>query len=102
MKVLEQIEQVLNLRVRPELSGHSGSIESVSYEDGVYRYRLVGQCCNCPSASLHMEALLKRELSTVLPDLKEVALQAVNQETIEQAMEILRRSKLKYEERVPG
>ncbi len=41
--MLEQIEQVLNETVRPQLALHGGDIESLSCEDGVYRFRLLGQ-----------------------------------------------------------
>lgn len=97
MDVMEQIEQVLDQRIRPELSAHGGSIESVGYENGIYRYRLLGQCCGCPSASLHTELLLKRELQAVLPDLTAVELQVVSQGTLDLAMEILAQSRRKYE-----
>ena len=97
MDVMEQIEQVLNQRVRPELSAHGGNIESVGYENGIYRYRVSGQCCSCPSASLHTQLLLKRELQSVLPDLTDVELQVVSQGTLDLAREILARSRQNYE-----
>ena len=97
MDVMMQIEQVLDQRIRPELSAHGGNIESIGYENGIYRYRLSGQCCGCPSASLHTELLLKRELQTVLPDLTGVELQMVSQGTLDLAMEILARSRREYE-----
>lgn len=40
--MLEQIECVLEERVRPQLALHGGDIQFLSCEDGVYRFRLLG------------------------------------------------------------
>ena len=96
-EILKKIEEVLDLRVRPELSGHGGDIESIRYEDGIYYYRLKGSCCGCPSSNLHTQILLKRELEPVVPDLKDVVLEMISQDTVDLAMQILERSKKEYE-----
>lgn len=89
--MLEQIEQVLDERVRPQLALHGGDIRSVSCEDGVYRFRLLGQCANCPSAYLTTENLIEEELLSAVPGLRQVVLvQAVSDALLAQALSILR------------
>lgn len=88
--MLEQIEQVLNDKIRPQLALHGGNIESLGYEDGIYRFRLLGQCSNCPSAYLTTESLIEEELLQAVPGLKQVVLvQQVSDELLAQALSIL-------------
>lgn len=89
--MLEQIEQVLNDKIRPQLALHGGDIQSVGCEDGVYRFRLLGQCANCPSAYLTTESLIEEELLQAVPGLKQVVLsQSVSDALLDQARAILR------------
>lgn len=88
--MLEQIEQVLNDKIRPQLALHGGNIESLGCEDGIYRFRLLGQCSNCPSAYLTTESLIEEELLQAVPGLKQVVLvQQVSDELLAQALSIL-------------
>lgn len=88
--MLEQIEQVLNEKVRPQLALHGGDIASISCENGVYRFRLLGQCSGCPSAYLTTESLIKEELLTAIPQLSDVVLvQAVSDSLLEQARQLM-------------
>lgn len=88
--MLEQIEEILDERVRPQLALHGGNIQSLSCEEGVYRFRLLGQCAGCPSADLTTEELIQEELLQAVPDLKQVVLvQQVSDSLIRQAKAIL-------------
>lgn len=88
--MLDQIEQVLNEKVRPHLALHDGDIQSVSCEDGVYRFRLLGRCSGCPSAYLTTESLIKEELLRALPQLSDVVLQqGVSDSLLEQAKQLM-------------
>ena len=90
--MLEQIEQVLDETIRPQLALHGGDIRSLSCEDGVYRFRLLGQCSNCPSAYLTTESLIQETLLQTFPSLKQVVLvQQVSDDLLDQARAILRR-----------
>ena len=90
--MLEQIEQVLNEKVRPQLALHGGDIRSLSCEDGVYRFCLLGQCSGCPSAWLTTESLIQETLLQAVPGLKQVVLvQQVSDDLLDQARAILRR-----------
>lgn len=88
---MEKIEQVLNEKVRPQLALHGGDIQSLSCGDGVYRFRLLGQCSGCPSAYLTTESLIQETLLQAFPDLKQVVLvQQVSDDLLDQAKAILR------------
>lgn len=88
--MLEQIERVLDEKVRPQLALHGGDIQSLSCEDGVYRFRLLGQCSGCPSAYLTTESLIREELLQAVPGLTDAVLvQQVSDGLLEQARAIL-------------
>ena len=90
--MLEQIEQILDEKVRPQLALHGGDIRSLSCEDGVYRFRLLGQCSNCPSAYLTTETLIREELQAAIPELSDVILvQTVSDDLLEQARALMGR-----------
>lgn len=88
--MLEQIEQVLDERVRPRLALHGGDIQSLGCEDGVYRFRLLGRCAGCPAADLTTEELIQEELLRAVPGLTQAVLvQQVGGELLDQARAIL-------------
>lgn len=88
---LEQIERVLDARVRPLLAQHDGDMQIVSFRDGVLRFRMLGQCGNCPSAVVTAEELIAPPLKEALPEIKEVVLDtSVSDETWNMAKEILK------------
>ncbi len=90
--MLEQIEAVLDEKVRPELAFHGGSVEVLEFADGVLRVRLLGQCASCPSAYLTTEQLIEAELIAALPEVKQVVLvQQVSDDLLTQARAILSR-----------
>lgn len=89
---LDEIEKILDERVRPDLSLHGGDIRIEKLEDGVLHVRMLGQCSGCPSADLTMENLVDTELKDAFPDLKQVVLvTGVSENLISEAKEMLRR-----------
>ena len=89
--MLEKIEAVLNAQVRPTLRAHGGDIEVLSFEEGILRFRFLGQCSGCPSATLTTEQVVQEELCSALPEVKDVVLvQQVSESLLEQARAILR------------
>lgn len=96
---LEQIEQVLDARVRPLLAQHEGNLQVVSYQDGILRFRLLGQCANCPSAVVTAEELVALPLQEELPAIRQVVLDtSVSDEIWDMAKSIL---KSRREQREP-
>lgn len=90
MGVEEKIEHILDDKVRPALLLHGGGIRSASFEDGVYRFRLVGRCANCPSAYLEAEELVCNVLLQAVPEIQRAVLEVgVSQDLLDQAKMIL-------------
>lgn len=86
----EKIENILNNKIRPSLQSHGGDIEFMDYRDGVVIVRFIGQCSNCPSASLTTQYLVKENLMAELPEIRDVELdERVSPELLEQARQIL-------------
>ena len=89
--MLEQIEKLLDERVRPRLLLHGGGIRSLGLEDGVYRFTLIGQCANCPSAYLETRELVRETLLQTFPELRDAELvQEIGEDLLAQARAILR------------
>ena len=92
--MLEQIEQVLNEQVRPQLAMHGGEIRSIGCEDGVYRFELLGQCSGCPAASITTEELIRVAITEAILQVKDVILvERVDEDLIAQARAILTRGR---------
>lgn len=90
MTTLQDIEAVLDEKVRPHLRSHGGELESIGFADGVYRFRFLGQCSGCPSAYLTTEEVVGQALKEALPEVKEVVMvQEVSQSLLDQARAIL-------------
>lgn len=91
-EALQQIETVLEEKVRPSLRAHGGEIQADRLEGKTLYVRLLGQCAGCPSADLTNETLVEAEVVKALPELVEkvVAIQDVSDELWEQAKRLLR------------
>ena len=88
--VLKQIEQILNDKVRPQLALHGGDIQSISCEEGIYRFKLLGKCSGCPSAYLTTENLIREELMSSLSGLTDVVLiQGISDSLLEEARNLM-------------
>lgn len=72
--MLEQIEQVLNEKVRPQLALHGGELRSLSCEGGVYRFELLGRCAGCPAAAITTEELIRSAVTEAVPAVQDVVL----------------------------
>lgn len=88
------LEQLLDDLVRPALRAHKGDVELVSFQDGILRLRMLGQCAGCPAAAMTNETLIEGQLKPLLPQLKEVILvHAVNDSLLDQARALMTRSR---------
>lgn len=89
--MINKIEAVIKEKVRPALNAHGGDVEVLSFEDGICRIRLLGQCSGCPSAMATNEELIGKEVMDALPEVKDVVLvQETSPELIDLAHRILR------------
>lgn len=92
---IEQIEKVLDERVRPELSLHGGNIQISEFKDKVLKVRFTGQCSGCPSSQFTMENLVETELKSHFPDIEQVvSISGVSDALINEAKNILKSRKL--------
>lgn len=89
--MLKEVEAILDERVRPSLRAHSGDIEVLSLENGVLRFRFLGRCSGCPSASLTTEQLVEAEVTAALPAVRQaVMVQEVSDGLMAQARALMR------------
>ncbi|MPM24708.1 Fe/S biogenesis protein NfuA [bioreactor metagenome] len=89
--VLSQIEAALDKKVRPRLNSHGGSIEVADLADNVLYLRYLGACAMCPAAAETTENLVKTELLSEFPDLRDIVLvPPFSESLVEQALKILR------------
>ena len=92
--MIEKLKKVIDEDIRPALLEHHGDIEIISFEDGIFKFRLVGQCSNCPSAKYTVEEIVEGPLKEKIPEVKEVILENyVSQELIDMAKNILNKTK---------
>lgn len=85
-----KVIQVLKDKVNPLLEGHFGSAELSSIEDGTVYVRLCGACASCPSAQYTVEDIVKAEIISALPEIKDVVLDTrVSEDLLDMARKIL-------------
>ena len=85
-----KLEEVLREKVRPALRLHGGDIAVESVEDGIMKFRLTGQCSGCPSADITTEEIVKEEVTSAVPEIKDVVLvSGASDEMIDEARRIL-------------
>ena len=77
MNTLNKIQQVVSDRIRPALQGHGGDMTITSFS-------------NCPSAWITTEELVKNEILSNVPEVKDVQMEfAVSDELIDMAKKLL-------------
>lgn len=93
--MLTEIETVVQEEIRPKLALHGGDIRLLSFQNGVLRFELLGQCSGCPSASITTEELIRSVLTEAVPQVKDVVLvERVDENLVAQAKAILSRHRL--------
>ena len=90
--MIEKIENVFDKYVRPQLSMHYGDVKIISFDGGVLKIKLMGQCSNCLSAKFTVEDIIEKELKEKLPEVKKVVLiEGVSDELLAFAKKILKK-----------
>lgn len=91
MELRQEVERILEEKVRPMLRGHGGAVRLLDCVDGVVSVELLGACAGCPSADLSTREFIENTLRAVLPEVERVELvSAVSPELMEMARAILR------------
>lgn len=87
---IDNIQAVLNKKVRPYLQNHGGDLIIDSFRGGVLRVKMLGKCQNCPSAVLENEEFIFSQLCDDIPALKSVVvLTGVSSELYNEARRLL-------------
>lgn len=90
MELRQQIEKVIEEKIRPSIKSHGGEIEVESCENGVVTIKLLGACSGCPSADYSTRAFVESVLQEECREVKKVELyNAVNPELLDFARQIL-------------
>ena len=90
MNTLNKIQQVVSDRIRPALQGHGGDMPITSFSNGFLKFKFTGMCSNCPSAWNTTEELVKNEILSNVPEVKDVQKEfAVSDELIDMAKKLL-------------
>ena len=90
MTLYEQVEQVLEAKIRPLLHSHGGEVELLDCMDGVVSVRLLGGCAGCPSADFGTRSFIEDTLRAELSGVCRVELdRAVDAELLDTARRIL-------------
>ncbi|MCB2296093.1 NifU family protein [Clostridium algoriphilum] len=91
--MFDEIEKIFETNIRPKLADHYGNIELVSFDDGIVKVKLLGQCKGCLSAKYTIEDIVETTLKEKMPEIKKVVLiNEVSEELLEQARNILNKS----------
>ena len=79
-----------NPLIRPALQGHGGDMTITSFSNGILKFKFTGMCSNCPSAWITTEELVKNEILSNVPEVKDVQMEfAVSDELIDMAKKLL-------------
>ena len=90
MNTLNKIQQVVSDRIRPALQGHGGDMTITSFSKGILKFKFTGMCSNCPSAWITTEELVKNEILSNVPEVKDIQMEfAVSDELIDIAKKLL-------------
>ena len=88
----KKIQQIINEKVVPYLKQHGGNIKFLGIEDGIVKVKLLGQCSGCASSQYTVENVVKASIKEEIPEVKDVELINISEETLDIARKILSKS----------
>lgn len=71
-EIAEQIEELLETRVRPSVASHGGDIVFHGYSQGIVELELKGACSGCPSSMATLKMGVENMLRHYVPEVQEV------------------------------
>lgn len=73
-KILEQVEVILNEKIRPALKLHAGGIEVIKFDDKTRTLfvKMEGTCVGCGFAEDTLYGFVEEEIRTNIPDIENV------------------------------
>ncbi len=72
--MMNEIEQLIEEEINPQLALHGGGCEPLDFEEGVLTIRLHGGCSGCPSSKLTLLHGISPILKDRFPEVQEVVL----------------------------
>jgi Fe-S cluster biogenesis protein NfuA len=70
--VVQQIQELLDTRVRPAVAGDGGDIVFRGFEDGIVYLSMQGACAGCPSSTATLKMGIENMLRHFIPEVQEV------------------------------
>ncbi len=70
--IVQQIQELLDTRVRPAVAGDGGDIVFRGFEDGIVYLSMQGACAGCPSSTATLKMGIENMLRHYLPEVQEV------------------------------
>jgi len=70
--IIEQINELLETRVRPAVAGDGGDIRYRGFKDGVVYLQMQGACSGCPSSTATLKHGIEGLLKHYVPEVTEV------------------------------
>ncbi len=71
-KVVQQIKELLDTRVRPAVAQDGGDITFHGYEEGIVYLHMQGACAGCPSSTMTLKMGIENLLKHFIPEVQEV------------------------------
>ena len=71
-EIIDQINELIEEKVRPAVAMDGGDIVFEEYVDGIVYLRLKGSCSGCPSSSITLKSGIENMLQHYVPEIKEV------------------------------
>ena len=71
-KIINKINEVLDLKIRPAVARDGGDIKFKSFKNGVVCVELKGSCSGCPSSTMTLKQGVQNLLCHYIPEVKSV------------------------------
>ena len=75
-EIVDQIEELLDQRIKPAVAQDGGDINFVKYDSGVVFLEMRGACSGCPSSVLTLKSGIENMLKYYIPEI--VSVEAIN------------------------
>jgi Fe-S cluster biogenesis protein NfuA len=70
--IVQQIQELLDTRVRPAVAGDGGDIVFRGFDDGIVYLSMQGACAGCPSSTATLKMGIENMLRHFIPEVQEV------------------------------
>ncbi len=71
-KIIDQINDILNTKIRPAVARDGGDIKFISFDSGIVRVELRGSCSGCPSSLMTLKQGVQNLLCHYIKEVKSV------------------------------